>query len=115
VTDALLNIITNARLKLLFKLNIITKKIYNQLTTINLAFNNEKNTVYDIQMQDKNQFSSRIWLFFNYHEIVSMYILYAAYNSLTMNENEHRNTKCSFKNTSFYWLYYNSSLHLFFV
>ena len=42
MTDALLNIITNARLKLLFKLNIITKKIYNQLTTINLAFNNEK-------------------------------------------------------------------------
>ncbi len=42
MTDALLNIIINARLKLLLELNIITRKTYNQLTTINLAFDNEK-------------------------------------------------------------------------
>ena len=42
ITDALLNIITNARLKLLLELNIITKKTHNQLTTINLVFNSKK-------------------------------------------------------------------------
>ncbi len=41
-TDALLNIITNARLKLLLKLNTIIKEIHNQLTTINLAFDSKK-------------------------------------------------------------------------
>ncbi len=41
-TDALLDIITNARLKLLLKSDTITKETYNQLTTINLAFNSEK-------------------------------------------------------------------------
>ncbi len=41
-TDALLNIVTNARLKLLLELNIITKETHNQLTTINLAFDSEK-------------------------------------------------------------------------
>ncbi len=40
--DTLLNIITNARLKLLLKLNIITCKAYNQFTMINLVFNSEK-------------------------------------------------------------------------
>ncbi len=40
--NTLLNIITNARLKLLLKLNIITRKIHNQFTMINLNFNNEK-------------------------------------------------------------------------
>ncbi len=40
--NTLLNIITNARLKLLLKLNIITRKIHNQFTIINLIFNNEK-------------------------------------------------------------------------
>ncbi len=42
VTDALLNIITNARLKLLLESDTITKKTHNQLTTIDLAFDNEK-------------------------------------------------------------------------
>ncbi len=42
VTDTLLNIITNARLKLLLELNIITKEIHNQFTTINLVFDSEK-------------------------------------------------------------------------
>ena len=42
VTDALLDIIINARLKLLLKLNTVTKEIHNQLTTIDLAFNSEK-------------------------------------------------------------------------
>ncbi len=42
VIDALLNIITNARLKLLLKLNIITKEIHNQLITIDLVFDSEK-------------------------------------------------------------------------
>ncbi len=42
VIDALLNIITNVRLKLLLELNTITRKTYNQLTTINLAFNSKK-------------------------------------------------------------------------
>ncbi len=42
VTDALLNIITNARLKLLLESDTITKKTHNQLTTINLAFDSEK-------------------------------------------------------------------------
>ncbi len=41
-TDALLNIIMNARLKLLLELNTITKEIYNQLTTIDLAFDSKK-------------------------------------------------------------------------
>ncbi len=40
--DTLLNIITNARLKLLLKLNIITHEAHNQFTTINLVFNSEK-------------------------------------------------------------------------
>ena len=42
VTDALLDIITNARLKLLLESDTITKKTHNQLTTINLAFDSEK-------------------------------------------------------------------------
>ena len=41
-TDALLNIISNARLKLLLELNTIIKKIHNQFTTINLTFDSEK-------------------------------------------------------------------------
>ncbi len=41
-TDALLNIIINARLKLLLESDTITKETHNQLTTINLAFNDEK-------------------------------------------------------------------------
>ena len=40
--DTLLNIITNARLKLLLKLNIITHEAHNQFTMIDLVFNNEK-------------------------------------------------------------------------
>ncbi len=42
VTDALLDIIINVRLKLLLELNIITKETHNQLTTINLVFDSEK-------------------------------------------------------------------------
>ncbi len=42
VTDALLNIIMNIRLKLLFESDTITKKIYNQLMTINLTFDSKK-------------------------------------------------------------------------
>ncbi len=40
--NALLDIITNARLKLLLESNIITRETHNQLTTINLAFDSEK-------------------------------------------------------------------------
>ncbi len=40
--NALLNIIMNARLKLLLELNTITRKTHNQLTTINLAFDSKK-------------------------------------------------------------------------
>ncbi len=40
--DALLNIIMNARLKLLFKSDIIIRKIHNQLIMINLTFNSKK-------------------------------------------------------------------------
>jgi len=40
--DTLLNIITNARLKLLLKLNIITCKAHNQFTMIDLVFSSEK-------------------------------------------------------------------------
>ncbi len=40
--DTLLNIITNARLKLLLKSNIITCEAHNQFTTIDLIFNSEK-------------------------------------------------------------------------
>jgi len=42
VTDVLLNIIMNARLKLLLESDIITKKIHNQHTMIDLAFDSEK-------------------------------------------------------------------------
>ncbi len=42
VTDALLNIIMNAKLKLLLKLNTIIKEVHNQLMTINLTFDSEK-------------------------------------------------------------------------
>jgi len=42
VTDALLDIVINARLKLLLESGTITKEIHNQLTTINLAFDSEK-------------------------------------------------------------------------
>ncbi len=42
IINTLLNIIINARLKLLLKLNTITCKIHNQFTMINLVFNNEK-------------------------------------------------------------------------
>jgi len=40
--DTLLNIIINARLKLLLKLNIITHEVHNQFTMIDLVFNSEK-------------------------------------------------------------------------
>ena len=40
--NSLLDIIINAKLKLLLKSNIITYKIHNQFTTIDLIFNNEK-------------------------------------------------------------------------
>ncbi len=41
-TNTLLNIITNARLKLLLKLNIITREAHNQFTMIDLVFSSEK-------------------------------------------------------------------------
>jgi len=41
-TDTLLNIITNARLKLLLKSGTITREAHNQFTTINLVFSSEK-------------------------------------------------------------------------
>ncbi len=41
-TDTLLNIITNARLKLLLKSDTITCEAHNQFTTIDLVFNSEK-------------------------------------------------------------------------
>jgi len=41
-TDTLLNIITNARLKLLLKSDIITREAHNQFTMIDLVFNSEK-------------------------------------------------------------------------
>ncbi len=40
--DTLLNVITNARLKLLLKSDTITCKTHNQFTTINLVFSSEK-------------------------------------------------------------------------
>ena len=40
--NSLLDIITNAKLKLLLKSDTITCKTYNQLTTINLVFSSEK-------------------------------------------------------------------------
>ncbi len=40
--NALLNIITNARLKLLLELNTIIRKTHNQLTIINLVFDSKK-------------------------------------------------------------------------
>ncbi len=40
--NSLLNIVTNVKLKLLLKSDIITCKIYNQFTTIDLIFSNEK-------------------------------------------------------------------------
>ncbi len=40
--NALLNIVTNARLKLLLESGTITRKTYNQLTTINLTFDSKK-------------------------------------------------------------------------
>ncbi len=42
MTDTLLNIITNTRLKLLLKSDIITCEAHNQFTTINLVFSSEK-------------------------------------------------------------------------
>ncbi len=42
IIDTLLNIITNARLKLLLKSDIITHEAHNQFTTIDLVFNSEK-------------------------------------------------------------------------
>ncbi len=42
MTDTLLNIITNVRLKLLLKSDTITREAYNQFTTIDLVFNSEK-------------------------------------------------------------------------
>jgi len=42
MTDTLLNIITNARLKLLLKSDIITCEAHNQFTTIDLVFSSEK-------------------------------------------------------------------------
>ncbi len=41
-TDTLLNIITNARLKLLLKSDTITREAHNQFTTIDLVFSSEK-------------------------------------------------------------------------
>ncbi len=41
-TDSLLDIITNAKLKLLLKSDIITCKTHNQFTTIDLIFSSEK-------------------------------------------------------------------------
>jgi len=41
-TDTLLNVITNARLKLLLKSDTITHKTHNQFTIINLVFSSEK-------------------------------------------------------------------------
>jgi len=40
--DTLLNIITNARLKLLLKSNIVTYETHNQFTTIDLVFSSKK-------------------------------------------------------------------------
>ncbi len=42
MTDTLLNIITNARLELLLKSDIITHEAHNQFTTIDLVFSSEK-------------------------------------------------------------------------
>jgi len=42
VTDVLLDIIMNIRLKLLFESDTIIREIYSQFTTINLTFDSEK-------------------------------------------------------------------------
>ncbi len=42
MTDALLDIIMNARLKLLLESDTITRETHNQLITIDLAFDSEK-------------------------------------------------------------------------
>ncbi len=42
MTDTLLNVITNTRLKLLLKSDIITHETHNQFTTIDLVFSSEK-------------------------------------------------------------------------
>jgi len=42
ITDTLLNIITNTRLKLLLKSDIITREAHNQFTMIDLVFNSKK-------------------------------------------------------------------------
>ena len=56
-------------------------------------------------MQDENQSTSRIWSFFNCHEVMFMHILHAAYNLSRIKENEHKNIKHSFKNTFFHWFF----------
>ena len=53
-------------------------------------------------MWDENWSALRIWLSFNCHEVMSMHIYHAAYDSSTMKENEHQSIKHSFKNTSFH-------------
>jgi len=46
-TDALLNIITNARLKLLLESDTITKETHNQLTTIKFSVWQRENSIHD--------------------------------------------------------------------
>jgi len=104
VTDVLLNIIINVKLKILLESDTITRKIHNQLTIINLAFDNEKIQfmIYKCKMKINLH---EIWSFFNCHKVMFTHIFHAAYNSLIMKENEYRSTKYSFKNTSFHWLF----------
>jgi len=102
MTDTLLNIITNARLKLLLKSNIITYEAYNQFTMIDLVFSSEKNTVHDTQVQDMNQSASEIKSSFNHHKAMFINNLSAILDLMTLKKNEYRSIKCLSANTSIF-------------
>jgi len=98
--DTLLNVITNARLRLLLKSDIITCETYNQFTTINLVFNSEK-----IQFMTR-KCKVRI----NLHQKSDHLSIITELNLQTISmqssthrlwkKNEHRSTECLFVNTS---------------
>ncbi len=99
--DTLLNIITNARLELLLKSNIITHETHNQFTMINLVFNSKKiqSMIHKCKVQiNLHQKSDHL-------SIVTKLNLQtiSAQSSICQlwKKNEHRSIEYLFANTSF--------------
>lgn len=100
--NILLNIITNAKLKLLLKSDTITQKTHNQLMIINLVFNSVKLQFMMYKYKLRTDLHQRL----NHFSIITKLCLCTVSMQFSTyqlwKKIEYRNIKCSFENIFFY-------------